>query len=64
MKITPESLCELITLNDPRISPDGNYVAFVRNSVDRANNRYHNRVWLKDLKSDEPARPLTSGTKD
>lgn len=63
-KITPESLCELVTLNDPQISPDGKYVAFVRNSVDRANNRYNNTIWLKELDGDEPARPLSSGSKD
>lgn len=63
-KITPESLCDLVYINDPQIAPNGDYVAFVRNSVDRSNNRYNNTIWLKNLRNDEPARPLTSGTKD
>ncbi|MCL6510101.1 MAG: S9 family peptidase [Anaerolineae bacterium] len=63
--ITPESLYELILLDDVRVSPDGKYAAFVRTSVDRSGNKYNRTVWIKDLTDRRaPARPLTASTRD
>ncbi len=62
--ISPDSVFDLITLEDARISPDGRTVAFTRVAVDKANNRYKRNIWLKDLASDAPAYPLTNGNKD
>lgn len=63
--ITPEHLCDLTLIEDVRVSPDGMRVAYVRVSVDRANNTYVRNIWVKDLsRLDEPAEPLTAGNKD
>jgi len=44
--ITIDDLYELGWLEDPRFSPDGRQVAFVRVSVDRAGNTYRHAIWL------------------
>ncbi len=62
--ITEESLYDLITVEDVRLSPDGSRVAFVRQSIDRAGNKYIRNIWIKDTGSDMLARPFTSGQKD
>ncbi len=62
--ITEESLYDLITVEDVRVSPDGSRVAFVRQHIDRAGNKYIRNIWIKDTGSDAPARPFTSGQKD
>ena len=62
--ITPESLLDLVYLDDVRVSPDGQHVVFVRQSVDAQGNTTHNTIWHKDLTHDLPAGPLTGHTKD
>ncbi len=62
--ITEESLYDLSTVEDVRLSPDGSRVAFVRQSVDRAGNTYIRNIWMREIASDAPARPFTSGQKD
>uniref|UniRef100_UPI00404AB6D6 S9 family peptidase n=1 Tax=Candidatus Roseilinea sp. TaxID=2838777 RepID=UPI00404AB6D6 len=62
--ITEESLYDLVTLEDVRLSPDGSRVAFVRQSVDRSGNTYIRNIWMKEVGSDAPAQPFTSGRKD
>ncbi|MEO6062763.1 MAG: S9 family peptidase [Thermoflexales bacterium] len=62
--ISPDSIYDLITLEDVRLSPDGRFAAFVRVAVDKAGNRYKRTLWLKDLASDAPATPLSNGVKD
>ncbi|MBX7214265.1 MAG: S9 family peptidase [Thermoflexales bacterium] len=62
--ISPESIFDFVTLEDVRISPDGRYAAFVRVTVDKANNRYKRNIWLKELNGDAPAFPATNGGKD
>ncbi|MCS6846500.1 MAG: S9 family peptidase [Anaerolineae bacterium] len=63
--ITPESLYDIVLLDDVRVSPDGAYAAFVRTSVDRSGNKYNRTIWIKDLTDRRtPARPLTSSVKD
>jgi dipeptidyl aminopeptidase/acylaminoacyl peptidase len=63
--ITPEHLCDLILIDDVRVSPDGTRIAFVRTAVDRSGNTYNRTIWLKDLTDPrKPAEPLTGNTKD
>ncbi len=62
--ISPDSIYDLITLEDVRLSPDGRFAAFTRVAVDKAGNRYKRALWLKDLTSDAPAMPLSNGVKD
>ena len=62
--ISPDSIYDLITLEDVRLSPDGRFAAFVRVAVDKTGNRYKRTLWLKDLSSDAPATPLSNGIKD
>ncbi|MCS7056557.1 MAG: S9 family peptidase [Thermoflexales bacterium] len=63
--IIPESLYDIVLLDDVRVSPDGSHAVFVRTSVDRSGNKYNRTIWIKDLTDRRaPARPLTSSTKD
>ncbi len=62
--ITPESLYDLINLGDVQLSSDGTLAVFVRQTVDAATNGYKRNIWIKDLQSDLPAEPFTSGNKD
>ena len=65
--ITPESLLDIVLLDDVRVSPDGERAAFVRTSVDAQGNSYKRTIWMKDLTDlthDTPAQPFTSGSKD
>jgi dipeptidyl aminopeptidase/acylaminoacyl peptidase len=63
--ITPDSLYDIVLLDDVRVSPDGRRAAFVRTSVDRSGDKYNRTIWIKDLANlDEPAEPLTGNTKD
>ncbi|MCS7060702.1 MAG: S9 family peptidase [Anaerolineae bacterium] len=62
--ITEESLYELAVVEDVCVSPDGSRVAFVRQTVDRAGNKYIRNIWMKDIDTGEPARPFTAGGKD
>ena len=62
--ITPESLVELVYLDDVRVSPDGRRAVFVRQHIDAQGNTSHNTIWHKDLTNDLPAEPLTGNTKD
>jgi dipeptidyl aminopeptidase/acylaminoacyl peptidase len=63
--ITPDSLYDIIHIDELAISPDGSRLAFVRASIDRSGNAYVRNVWLKDLTDPRrPAEPLTSGGRD
>ena len=63
--ITPESLYDLIMLDDVQVSPDGAYAVFTRTQADPSSNDYRRAIWIKDLsKPNAPARPLTAGPKD
>lgn len=60
--ITVEDLYQLGWLEDPRVSPDGRLVAYVRVTVDRAGNRYRRAIWLAPTDGSSPRR-LTAGLK-
>lgn len=46
--LTPKDLFEIETVGDPNLSPDGRWIAYVRQSVDRAENTYRSAIWLTD----------------
>src|SRR5690349_24031094 len=58
--IAVDDLYQLDWLEDPRCSPDGQQVAFVRVSVDRAGNRYRRAIWLAPA-GGAPPRRFTAG---
>jgi dipeptidyl aminopeptidase/acylaminoacyl peptidase len=61
--ITVDDLYQLGWLEDPRFSPDGRQVAFVRVSVDRAGNCYRHAIWLASADG-ELVRRFTGGAKN
>lgn len=44
--IAAEDLLHMVGLEDPRLSPDGRWVAFVRVQADKAKNTYLRNIWL------------------
>ncbi len=57
-----DDLYQLGWLEDPRFSPDGRYVAYVRVIVDRPRNCYRRAIWLAPTDG-RPPRRFTSGYK-
>ncbi|WP_219412712.1 S9 family peptidase [Pseudonocardia nigra] len=57
----PADIGRLVTVSDPKVSPDGRMVAFVVTRVDMEKNRYRSAVWLVPADGSVPAYPLTSG---
>jgi dipeptidyl aminopeptidase/acylaminoacyl peptidase len=60
--ITPQDFYDIVTVEDPQISPDGRWIAFVRVDVDRAENAYRRAIWLASTEGGPP-KPFTSGSK-
>ncbi|MGO9342472.1 MAG: prolyl oligopeptidase family serine peptidase, partial [Acidimicrobiales bacterium] len=60
----PEDIAALRQVADPRVSPDGKWVAFGVVSVDKEENRYASRIWLAASDGSERARPFTAGPDD
>jgi dipeptidyl aminopeptidase/acylaminoacyl peptidase len=60
--ITIDDLYALDWIEDVQISPDGQLVAYVRVSVDRANNRYRRAIYLAPTAGGTPRR-FTAGTR-
>jgi dipeptidyl aminopeptidase/acylaminoacyl peptidase len=58
----PESLWDWQFVGDPRISPDGERIVYVRSGIDRERDDYDNDLWIQE--ADGEARPLTSGSAD
>jgi len=44
--ITAEDLYRIALVEDPRISPDGSYVAWVRQQAQEFSNDYRREIWL------------------
>ena len=61
--ITPEDLYAMALAGDPRISPDGKRIAFVRTTIDRESYEYRRSIWIVPADGGEP-RQFTSGPKD
>jgi dipeptidyl aminopeptidase/acylaminoacyl peptidase len=52
--ITPEDFYHIVTVEDPQVSPDGDWIAFVRVSVDRVENTYRRAIWLAPTAGTKP----------
>jgi dipeptidyl aminopeptidase/acylaminoacyl peptidase len=61
--LTVEDLVRINSVEDPRISPDGRWVAFVRVQIDREKNTYLRNIWLASTDG-ERLFPLTRSGKD
>lgn len=57
----PSDIGGLTDASDPRVSPDGRWIAFVVTSVDLESNEYRSRVWVAGADGASPPRPLTAG---
>jgi len=60
--ITPQDFYDIVTVQDPHVSPDGRWIAFVRLEVDRVENTYRRAIWLVPTDGGPP-RPFTAGVK-
>lgn len=62
--LTAEDLYAVQAVEDPQISPDGRYIAFVKVTMDKVQNRYNRNIWLATLGKGEPrVRQFTFGPK-
>lgn len=62
--IQRDDLLKYIQVSDPRISPSGNFIAFVRKHVNVEKNEYVTNIWMADTNGDEPPRQFSNGGKD
>ncbi len=60
----PDDIGLLAAAADPRVSPDGRWVACVVSRVDLEANRTRTAVWIAAADGSTPARPLTAGDRD
>jgi dipeptidyl aminopeptidase/acylaminoacyl peptidase len=58
--ITPEDYFAFEFLSDPRLSPDGQSVAYVVTSVDQKQNRRQSQIWLASVDGSRPPRQFTT----
>jgi dipeptidyl aminopeptidase/acylaminoacyl peptidase len=61
--IVPQDFNAIVTVEDPRVSPDGRWIAFVRRSVERVKNEYRCTIWLAPT-AGGPPKPFTAGKQD
>jgi Tol biopolymer transport system component len=61
-KLSAEMVVDLLVVSDPRVSPDGEFVAFVVVPMGRRGEHPEAAVWLAPTDSSAPARKLTAGT--
>lgn len=62
--ITETDLFRFVWVADPRISPDGRQVVFVRVTVDAKKEGYDTALWTVPADGSQPARALTDGPHD
>ena len=60
--LTSKDLYKIATLSDPRFSPDGKHVAYVRTQPDQESNGYKSAIWLAPVDGGQP-RQFTNGVK-
>ncbi|HKS92721.1 MAG TPA: hypothetical protein VJQ83_12385, partial [Tepidiformaceae bacterium] len=61
--LTPDDLYAIAQVTDPRISPDGTRIAYVRTAIDRDTYEYQTTIWIVPTGGGEP-RHFTGGPKD
>lgn len=59
-ELSAEDIFELENVSDPRISPDGEHVVYVRRFADIQSDRYYSNLWTVDFDG-KKHRPLTTG---
>src|SRR5215469_14098934 len=59
--IATEDLYSIKFLSRPRISPDGQRVAYVVTTIDEYKHEYHSTIWVAPTSGGEP-RPFTTGS--
>jgi dipeptidyl aminopeptidase/acylaminoacyl peptidase len=59
--ITIDDLHRIALVDDPRISPDGQWVAYVQTTVDKLDNGYKRNIWLAPVQGGEPIQLTRSG---
>ncbi len=62
--ITETDLFKFVWTADPRISPDGRQVVYVRVTVNEKKDGYDTALWIVPTDGSEPPRPFTSGPAD
>jgi dipeptidyl aminopeptidase/acylaminoacyl peptidase len=62
--ITETDLFKFVWTADPRISPDGRQVVYVRVTVNEKKDGYDTALWIVPTDGSEPPRPFTSGPSD
>lgn len=63
-RLTAEDLYALQLVEDPQLSPDGRFLAFVKVTHDRVGNQYKRSLWLASLEGEAPRlRQFTFGPK-
>src|SRR3954468_1685618 len=55
--LLPSDLGALVSVDDPRLAPDGAHVAYGVLRVDLEHNRYHGRVWVAAADGSVPPAP-------
>src|SRR5688572_8908617 len=60
----PEDVYDLVTVADPRLSPDGAMVAFVLQTIDAEASEYRTSVWVVPADGSAPARRFTHGPRN
>lgn len=59
--IRADDVYNMVSVEDPRISPDGQWIAYVRVTVDRMGNSYNRTIWLIAAAGGEPIQLTRSG---
>lgn len=62
--ITEQDLYDFVWIADPRMSPDGRQVVFVRVAVNEDRDGYDGALWIVPADGSAPARPFTRGPRD
>src|SRR4051812_10926693 len=60
--ITAEDYYAFEFLGDPRLSPDGRWVAYVVTTIDQRQNRRLSQIWLATTDGSRPPRQFTTST--
>ncbi|MBN1657775.1 MAG: S9 family peptidase [Anaerolineae bacterium] len=58
--LTPDDLYHIVSLSEPRFSPDGRRIAYVRTEMERESNSYRSAIWIVDASGGRPRR-FTAG---
>jgi dipeptidyl aminopeptidase/acylaminoacyl peptidase len=57
----PSDLGLLVSVDDPRVSPDGSSIAYVVTTIHLEANEYRSRIWIVAADGQTAPRPFTSG---